>query len=104
MGKLCEQLCQLSNLGFCSLSGNVLGDTVSVLAESIKSWGSNNSLSILHLSRCNITPAGCSRLLQVLEVCTNLSILGLSGNTIGGAFYTLISKTVYSRFAHPIFR
>ena len=45
--KLCEQLGQLSNLDDCYLSGNYLGDAVSVLAESIKSWGTNTNLEIL---------------------------------------------------------
>ena len=96
-GKLSEGFGQLSNPGYCDLSGNVLGDTISVLAESIKSWGTNTTLEDLYLRDCNITAEGCSKLLEALEVCTNLEILDLSNNTIGGSFDALISKPVYSR-------
>ena len=90
--KICEQLSQLSNLDGCYLSGNALGDAVSVLAESIKSWGMNTNLEVLCLRHCNITPDGCSRLLEGLEVCPNLGRLDLSHNPIGRAFDALISK------------
>ena len=93
--KICEQLSQISNLDGCYLSGNDLGDAISVLAESIKSWGTNTTLERLHLKHCNIMPDGCSRLLEALEVCTNLRALHLSGNTIGGSFEALISKPIY---------
>ena len=95
--KICEQLSQLSNLEYCYLSGNAVGDAVSVLAESIKSWGMNSTLEVLCLQHCNITPDGCARLLEALEVCSNLNELDLSNNTIGGAFDGLISKPVYHR-------
>ena len=93
--KICEQLSQLSNLYYCGLSGNDLGDAISVLAESIKSWGTNTTLEELYFQHCNITADGCSRLLEALGVCTNLLYLDLSDNPIGGAFETLISKPVY---------
>ena len=93
--KICEQLSQLSNLKYCFLSGNAVGDAVSVLSQSIKSWGTNTNLEYLYLQHCNITPRGCSRFLEALEVCTNLGHLDLSHNTIGGAFEALISKPVY---------
>ena len=82
--KICEQLSQLSNLELCYLSGNAVGDAVSVLSQSIKSWDVNSSLRTLYLRDCNITPGGCSRLLEALGVCTNLDELVLSYNTIGG--------------------
>ena len=93
--KICEQLKQLSKLKYCDLSGNDLLDAISVLAESIKSWGMNATLEYLYLQHCNITPRGCSRLLEALGVCTNLRELVLSGNAIGGAFDALIPKPVY---------
>ena len=93
--KICEQLSQLSNLDYCGLSGNDLGDAVSVLAESIKSWGTNTSLRWFILNDCDITSGGCSRLLEALEVCPNLFTIDLSDNTIGGAFDGLISKPLY---------
>ena len=92
MGKLCQQFHYLSNLQQCYLSGNDLGDSVSVLAESIKSWGVNNSLNTLDLQHCNITPGGCARLLEAIKICRNLIKLDLCGNTISGAFDALISK------------
>ena len=95
MEKLCAQIGNLSNLSDCYLSGNDLGDAVSVLAESIKSRGVNNSLDTLELRHCNITPSGCSTLLEALEVCPNLEELDLSYNTICGAFNGLISKPMY---------
>ena len=95
MERLCQQFHNFSNLESCYLVGNDLGDAVSVLAESIKSWGINTSLTSLDLHHCNITPDGCSRLLEALEVCTNLDDLDLSHNTIGGAFDGLISKPLY---------
>ena len=97
--KICEQLSQLSNLNLCELPGNDLGDAVSVLAESIKSWGTNTTLEILNLQHCNITPDGCSRLLEALGVCPKLYELDLSDNTIGGAFDGLICKPVYPRLS-----
>ena len=93
--KICEQLSQLSNIEHCDLSGNDLGDAVSILAESIKSWGMNSSLTMLYLEHCNITADSCSKLLGALGVCTNLFHLDLSNNTIGGAFDSLISKPIY---------
>ena len=95
MYKICEQLSQLSNLYYCDLSGNDLGNAVSVLADSIKSWGMNTTLEELYLRDCNITPDGCSRLLETLGVCPILYGLDLSHNTIGGTFDGLISKPVY---------
>ena len=100
MGRLCEQIRHLCSLKHCSMSGNVLGDAVGVLAESIKAWGMSNSLVDLNLCNCNITPGGCSKLLEALEVCPNLRDLGLSRNTIGGAFDALICKPVYPRLFH----
>ena len=97
MKKLCEQFEQFLNLQYCCLSGNAVGDSVSVLAKSIQSSGLNNSLIQLSLRDCNITTSGCPRLLQALEVCPNLFRLDLSNNTIGGAFHTLSSKTMYPR-------
>ena len=93
--KICEQLSQLSNLYFCDLSGNDLGDAVSVLSQSIKSWGVNSKLIALYLQYCNITAEGCSKLLEALEISSNLCVLFLSYNTIGRAFDALISKPVY---------
>ena len=93
--KLCEQFSQLSNLGSCYLSGNSVGEAVSVLAESIQSWGVNNSLRTLSLAHCKITSSDCSRLLEALEVCQKLLDLTISYNTIGGTFCSLISKPVY---------
>ena len=96
MEKLCEQFGNLSNLKYCNLSANALGEAVSALAESIKSWGINNTLERLQLRHCNITPAGCSRLLGALGVCQNLSYLVLSENAIGGAFHTHLETHVSS--------
>ena len=93
--KICEQLSHLPNLEYCFLSGNDLRDAVSVLAESIKSWGMNTTLDALRLRNCNITPDGCSRLLEALGLCQNLGYLDLSCNPIGGAFEALIFKPVY---------
>ena len=98
--KICEQLKQLSNLESCNLSRNTLGNAASVLAESIKYWDINTSLNILQLRDCNITARGCSRLLQALEVCTNLLYLDLSDNKISGTFDGLISKPVYPQLSY----
>ena len=100
MAKLCEQFSQLSNLKLCYMSVNVLGDAVSALSQSIKSWGVNNSLKALYLPHCNITADGCARLLEALMVCTNLEELVLSYNRIGGAFDALISKPKYPRLGY----
>ena len=93
--KLCQQIKHLSSLERCYLSGNVLGDAVSVLAESILSWGTNKSLDGLRLQNCSITSQGCSRLLEALGVCPNLIWLDLSDNTIGGAFNSLKSESIF---------
>ena len=92
---LCKQFAHFSNPKRFNLSRNVLGEAVSVLAEGIKSWGVNNTLQYLNLQYCNITPDGCSRLLEALEFCINLSWLDLSHNILGGTFGGLISKPVY---------
>ena len=93
--KLCQQFRHLSNLQTCYLLGNVLGDAASVLAESIQSWGTSNSLDALILRNCSITARGCTRLIEALSVCLNLYILNLSHNTIGGAFDGLTSESTY---------
>ena len=94
----------LVNLEDLDLSHNTIGGfndgLSSVLAESIKSWGTNTTLKELHLGHCNITPDGCARLLEALGVCPNLLWLNLSYNSIGGAFEALISKPVYPRLSH----
>ena len=93
--QLCQQIKHLSSLKWCCLSGNVLGDAVSVWAESILSWGTNNSLKELYLQNCSITSQGCSRLLEALGMYRNLGWLHLSHNTIGGAFNGLKSKSIF---------
>ena len=98
--KLCQQIKHLSSLKWCSLSGNVLGDAVSVLAESILSWGTNNSLKGLNLRNCSITSQGCTRLLEGLGVCPNLKRLDLSHNTIGGTFNGLKSKSIFPQLCN----
>ena len=95
--QLCQQIKHLSSLEGCVLSGNVLGDAVSILAESILSWGTNNSLKELYLRNCSITSQGCSRLLEALGVCPNLEWLYLSNNTIGGVFNGLKSKSTFPK-------
>ena len=99
MGKLCQQFNQFSHLKECYLSENAVGDAVSVLADSIRSYGMNTSLRYLNLQHCNITPGGCSRLLEALGVCTNLEALVLSDNTIGGAFDALTWKPMYPQLS-----
>ena len=103
MWKLCQQFGSFSNLEYCLLSGNTIGDAISVLAEAIKSWGVNDSLNTLKLRHCNIPPDGCSRLLQALTVCPNLVDLDLSHNTIAGAFDGLVSKPMYPRLQTLVF-
>ena len=79
----CQQLTDLN------LLDNTIGEAGRYLAQSITSWGENPPLEALNLENCSIPEQMCLELLQSLSCCNVLSILDLSGNTIGEAGHYL---------------
>ena len=95
---LCEQLQSLHRLQYLNLSKNHIGsEGAERLAESIASWGPDSPLKSLYLSGCNIEASGAEKLLAALASCTELVVLFITNNRIGGAFEALSPRLVCPR-------
>ena len=83
--ELLQSLSSCKHLSLLNLSGNTIGEAGRYLAQAITSWGDNPPLQKLNLRCCSIPEQVMPELLQSLSSCKHLSLLNLSGNTIGEA-------------------
>ena len=87
-----ELLCSLAtcnNLTHLDLRGNTLGEAGHHLAHSIRSWGDNAQLQVLHLYGCGLSEDASKDLLESLSPCKHLTELNLGENTLGEAGHHL---------------
>ena len=69
-----------NNLTHIDLSKNTVGGSASQLAQSIRQWGDNPPLQVLHLYDCSIPEDACCELISALFSCKRLAILELAGS------------------------
>ena len=86
------------NLKKLVLFENCLAEAINQLSDALKAWGPI-SLSWLDLYDCNIDQSGCTLLMTSLSNYTNVGVLRLSKNSIGGAFQALNSRLNYPRLS-----
>ena len=86
---LMQSLTTCNKLKKLVLYKNCLGEAVNNLSSALKAWGAIASLSWLDLYDCNIDQSGCILLMTSLSKYTNVGVLRLAKNSIGGAFQAL---------------
>ena len=97
--QLMQALTTCRNLKKLVLYNNYLGEAVIQLSSALKAWGSNSPLSWLDLYDCKIDPSKCTLLMTSLSTHTNVGVLRLAKNPIGGAFQTLDPGLIYPRLS-----
>ena len=101
--ELLQSLSSCKQLTDLRLSSNTIGEAGRYLAQSISSWGDNPSLQTLYLNDCSIPEQVWPEVLQSLSSCKQLTLLHLSGNTIGKAGHYL-TQSISSWGDHPLLR
>ena len=87
------------NLKKLMLFEDCLAEAINQLSDALKAWGPISTLSWLDLYDCNIDQSGCTLLMTSLSNYTNVGVLRLSKNSIGGAFQALNSRLNYPRLS-----
>ena len=96
---LMQSLTTCRNLKKLVLYSNYLGEAVIQLSGALMAWGPNFPLNWLDLYDCNIDQSGCTLLMTSLSTHTNVSVLRLAKNSIGGAFEALDPGLNYPRLS-----
>ena len=91
-GALVKGLSTCKQLTDLILSGYTLGAAGCHLVESIRSWGHDPPLQQLYLEDCKMPEDVCGALVKGLSTCKQLTILSLSGNTLGAAGCHLVES------------
>ena len=79
---LLQDLRFCTNLNHLDLSGNSLGDSGRLLAETTGSWGYYTMLQVQLLNNCQISEDACGEIAKSLASVRYLSSLDLSGNIL----------------------
>ena len=97
---LMQQLSKCRKMLYLTVTDTAVSEAGLFLAKSIKSWKRQDTLQHFILRNCSIPESVWGELLRSLSVCTSLTCLDLSGNSIREAGYRL-SKTLKSWSRQP---
>ena len=91
--QLMGQLSRCKNLLYLNITETVLFEAGLLLAKSIKYWGRYAKIQYLKLCKCSVPVNAFADIFKSLSVCTSLTCIDISGNTLRAAGYHL-SKTL----------